>query len=188
MKNNEYIIFTGGAKKFYDVEIRKISAHVIGIVFRDEVPTQSTMRGFTWYMGAVALGHYEQFSTVYRYYADKSMYQLSDDGSAFVPMVTFASNGGTLNGELTQNVSNYSDIVVPTPIDDENWSFQNWSPIVPTSGIIHENETYNAVFEYIGTPPVPEPTIEERLESAETDIADAQSGLAEVYEIVLGGV
>ena len=185
MKN--YIVFENGAKKFPCwVET---SGNIVTLHFTDTVPAESTMRGFTWHHTDEApASDYTDYVTVYRYDSDNDIYQLSNDGSVFVPTVTLTSNGGTLNGELMQNVSNYSDIVVPTPVDDENWEFKNWNPAIPTSGEIYANETYEAVFEYIGTPPVPEPTVEERLESAETDIVDTQTGLAEVYEIVLGGV
>lgn len=158
-----YFKFGNGATK-YQGHIKSKTANIITIEFDSTVPQKTTVdgKGATWYNdGDFAMGDYSGFTTPYCWH--DGIYQLSNDGSVFVPTIRFTSSGGTLTGEAVQHVSSYSDLVVPTPVDDENWEFQNWNPSVPTSGVIHENETYQAVFEYIGTPPVPEPTMEQRV-------------------------
>ncbi len=59
--------------------------------------------------------------------------------------------GGTLNGEKKQVVKNYEDLVIPTPIPNENYEFIGWSPKIPTSGKIENSTTFTALFKYIPT-------------------------------------
>jgi hypothetical protein len=85
MENTQYLIFTGGKKKFYDVEINKVSENVISIKFGGEIPSESTMRGFLWYYNDKPLGNYEEYTTIYRYDGVVGIYQLSKDGSVYIP-------------------------------------------------------------------------------------------------------
>lgn len=161
MNNIQYLIFTGGTKKFYNVEINQISEHVISIKFNDDVPAESTMRGFMWYYNNKPLGNYVDYTTVYRYDRDQSIYQLSNDGSIYVPpappappetvTVTFATtDGGELTGETSYTVpyqSTMNDVVVPAAVADEHYDFIGWSPEIVETDVLTEDRVYTAMFE-----------------------------------------
>lgn len=91
---------------------------------------------------------YSGYSTIYRQIDGGA--QFSNDGSAFIPRVTFSSGtGGTLNGESTQEAHNYEDLEIPTPEPAENYVFSGWKPEIPASGEISDDQRFRAVFEYI---------------------------------------
>lgn len=99
-------------------------------------------------MGKDDAWDYSGYSTVYRQ-IDGGM-QFSNDGSVFVPQITFsADTGGTLNGESTQEAHNYEDLEIPTPEPAENYVFSGWKPEIPASGEISDDQRFRAVFEYI---------------------------------------
>lgn len=152
------------SKNIIQCVVKKVSSNVVSISFADKIVIDTS--GFHLYMDAECKNDiggttYEKFKTIYRNDEETSKingYQLSDDGSVYsepVPIVKFNSNnGGTLDGELVQNVFNYEDLVVPTPIADENYEFSEWIPKIPSSGEINGNISFSAVFNYV-------PTIEE---------------------------
>lgn len=66
--------------------------------------------------------------------------------------VTFvASNGGSLSGSTSQTVENYEDLDIPIATPSENYTFDGWSPEIPTSGEIDSNKTFTAMFTYVET-------------------------------------
>lgn len=80
----EYIIFTNGMKRF-PCWVSRIE-NVVSLHFKDDIPSKSTMRGFTWHYSNISEPcDYTEFSTVYRY--ENGIYQLSNDGSVYVEPV-----------------------------------------------------------------------------------------------------
>lgn len=99
-------------------------------------------------MGKDDAWDYSGYSTIYRQIDGGA--QFSNDGSVFVPQITFsADTGGTLNGESTQEAHNYEDLEIPTPEPAENYVFSGWKPEIPASGEISDDQRFRAVFEYI---------------------------------------
>lgn len=99
-------------------------------------------------MGKDDAWDYSGYSTVYRQIDGGA--QFSNNGSIFIPQVTFSSEaGGTLNGESTQEAHNYEDLEIPTPEPAENYVFSGWKPEIPASGEISDDQRFRAVFEYI---------------------------------------
>ena len=99
-------------------------------------------------MGKDDAWDYSGYSTVYRQIDGGA--QFSNNGSIFIPQVTFSSGaGGTLNGESTQEAYNYEDLEIPTPEPAENYVFSGWEPEIPASGEISDDQRFRAVFEYI---------------------------------------
>ena len=134
---------------------------------------------------------YKSFTTLYR--NDESTeqykgYQLSNDGSVYVkPLrrVTFnAGVGGRLDGDTVQEVYNYEDLIIPTPIADTDYEFTAWVPEIPASGEIDTNKSYTANFASLLPPPEPEPTLEERVSTIEEENAILTSCVLEMSEVV----
>ena len=136
-----------GLKTEYPVEFSIINDHIVQVL--GKVPTKTN--GFTlsrfdkednW--------DYKDYTTVYKTLEDGL--QFSNDGSVYTPTITFtASGGGSLEGESVQVVSNYNELVIPTPVPSENYEFVSWIPEIPTEGNITESATYDAVFSYVPT-------------------------------------
>ena len=107
----------------------------------------------------------------------------SNDGSVYVEplkVVTFnAGFGGTLDGTTRQEVYNYEDLIIPTPIADTDYEFTAWNPEIPLSGEIDGNKNFTAVFaSTLPEPEVePEPTLEERITVVESDIQKINEAL-----------
>ena len=118
---------------------------------------------------------YKDYTTIYRELDGEI--QFSNDGTVWVKpkmKINFYTNdGGTLEGETVQEVYNYEELVIPTPVADENYEFTGWSPEIPESGEIDVNKSYTAIFTST-LPPEPEtepiPTIEERVATLENDV------------------
>lgn len=78
-----YIIFTNGTKKF-SCWVERFK-NIVVLHFKDDIPSKSTMRGFTWHYSDISEPcDYTEFSTVYRYDSAAGIYQMSDDGSVYV--------------------------------------------------------------------------------------------------------
>jgi hypothetical protein len=125
---------------------------------------------------------YTNYRTVYR--EVENGVQFSCDGSIFIPptpTVSFNTNGGgTLDGEVKQEVWKYEDLVIPTPIANENYEFSYWSPEIPENGKIESNKTFTAIFTSTLPPePEPEPSsdLESRVLTLEEDIKKINSAL-----------
>ena len=64
--------------------------------------------------------------------------------------ITFNTNdGGSLNGETSQTVEYYEDLIIPTVTTSENYVFDGWSPTIPSSGYVDSNKTFTAMFTYV---------------------------------------
>lgn len=137
------------------------SENIVTLKFKDKVVVNTS--GFHCYLDKeceydIGGSSYEDFTTIYRddeETAKYNGYQLSNDGSVWakeVPEITFvAGTGGTLDGETKQKALSYEDLVIPTPVSEENYKFVEWNPAIPVEGEIDENKTYNALFEYVET-------------------------------------
>lgn len=91
----------------------------------------------------------------------------------------YANEGGSLDGETVQFVTDYSELVIPTPVADDNYTFARWEPEIPTEGEIDSSNTYfYAVFEDV-TP--------DRLNILENELGNTQLAIAELYEMTLLG-
>ena len=91
---------------------------------------------------------YSGYATVYRQIEGGA--EFSNDGSVFVPQITFSAGaGGALTGESAQKAHNYEDLEIPTPEPAENYVFSGWEPEIPASGEISDDQRFRAVFEYI---------------------------------------
>ena len=128
----------------------------------------------------VVQGNYEQYKYIYNKESDGVTVTLTtDENDVFVevkPSVTFsASVGGTINGETVQTVDTYAELVIPTPIANENYKFVEWSPSIPNKGDITESVSFVAIFEYV-------PTEEELLSQLEIMKQDKISELSSACE------
>ena len=104
----------------------------------------------------VVQGNYEQYKYIYNKESDGVTVTLTTDkNDAFVevkPSVTFsASVGGIIDGETVQTVDTYAELVIPTPIANENYKFVEWSPSIPNKGDVTESVSFVAIFEYVPT-------------------------------------
>lgn len=102
------------------------------------------------------IGDYSLYTTLYREVdSENNVYQYSNDESVYVkPKYTVkftADFGGSLDGETEQSVSDYEDLITPTPSPEENYEFAYWTPEIPTSGTVDCNKTFIAYFTYVPT-------------------------------------
>lgn len=73
-----------------------------------------------------------------------------------------ATEGGYLDGEIRQIVSDYSELVIPEPVASKDYKFVSWYPEIPTEGPIDISlDEFTARFEY---------TLPERVASLEEDM------------------
>ena len=104
-----------GENAIHKIEFNKVSKNIVSI--KGALPAQTN--GFTLSREGRKDGwDYKEYTTIYRE-ADGEI-QFSNDGSVYVepvPQVNFYTNGGgTLEGETMQEVHNYEELVVPTPM------------------------------------------------------------------------
>lgn len=127
-------------------------------------------------------GVYREFNTIYR--NDETTekyngYQLSNDGSVYtppVPKIYFYSDfGGKLEGETTQQVRRYEELVIPTPIPDENYVFKAWNPEIPKSGEIDSDKSYHATYTYV--PPLSEVKENKKYELQNASAQEVDKGI-----------
>lgn len=129
----------------YPISFRNLSETICQIT--GEFPVKAG--GFTLSrMGKDDAWDYSGYSTVFRQIEGGA--QFSNDGSVFVPQITFlAGAGGTLAGETAQEAYNYEELIIPTPEPAENYVFSGWEPEIPASGEISDSQRFLAVFEYV---------------------------------------
>lgn len=171
MLNLKYI----GESISYPISFQNISNTICQIA--GEFPVKAG--GFTLSrIGKDDAWDYSEYKTVYRQIDGGA--QFSNDGSVFVPQITFSAGaGGTLAGETAQEAYNYEDLEIPTPEPAENYVFSGWEPEIPFSGKITENQSFRAVFEYI-------PTLEEVQEDKVSEMNSAmESAIAYGAEVQL---
>lgn len=166
-----YIKIINAEEKYYGTII-PINNNIIEV---KNIP--KTLDGFYLYndKNDKLIGDYSTYTTLYREIDNKNnIYQYSNNESVYVQpkyKITFdAQAGGSLEGETEQFVSNYKDLVIPTPIADENYEFVCWEPEIPELGIININKTFVAKFSYI-------PTLDDVKENKVTEMNNIQQSI-----------
>lgn len=134
---------------------------------------------------------YSEYKTVYKE-IDGGV-QFSNDNSIYVeavPVVNFYTNGGgVLDGAISQEVKTYEELIVPTPIADENYEFSCWSPEIPTSGEIETlHKSFTAIFASTLPDPEPKPTVEDRLSAVEEQSATLALTVDSILTDVIPGL
>lgn len=176
MLNLQYV----NEKTYYQISFKYLSENIVQITGNFPIKT----KGFSLSrIGSpeVIIGNYSEYKTVYKEVENGAMF--SNDGSVYVEplkVVTFnAGFGGTLDGTTRQEVYNYEDLIIPTPIADTDYEFTAWNPEIPLSGEIDGNKNFTAVF--VSTLPETEvenePTLEERITVVEVDIQKINEAL-----------
>lgn len=137
-----------GEKNIYEVEFEKLNRHVVQITREFPVKT----KGFVIFRDGKEddAWDYTGFKTLYL--RTEGGAQFSDDGSVYtapVPTVAFTvGQGGTIDGEILQSVSRYEDLVIPSPVADENYEFAGWEPEIPDAGVVDGDTAFEAKFTY----------------------------------------
>lgn len=174
MLNLQYI----NEKTYYPIEFSYISENIVMITGDFPIKT----KGFTLSrVGSpeIIIGNYTDYKTVYKEIENGAMF--SNDDSVYVEplkVVTFSAGiGGILDGTTRQEVYNYEDLVIPTPLASENYEFAFWAPEIPLSGDVESNKSFTAVFNSTLPEPDPEPTLEERMTVFEEDIKKINNAL-----------
>lgn len=153
------LVFLSDPSVIYNGELSKINDNILRIKFTSKVPTEEElmtgMNIINEHNGKV-MSFKEDFKTIYRTYEDnKNVIELSNNCSVWVkPLIKVdfkVNTGGTLDGECIQEVYNYEELKVPTPIANKNYSFVKWSPEITENGEIESNKVFTAVFEYVPT-------------------------------------
>lgn len=179
MLNMTYV----GENAIHKIEFNKKSRHIVSV--KGTLPAQTN--GFVLSReNAKDKWDYKDYTTVYRVLDGEIWF--SNDGSVYVetvPKVRFYnSEGGTLEGERVQEVKNYEDLKIPTPVTEENYEFTGWNPEIPDSGEIDGNKSYTAIFISTLPPPEPEPTLEERVAAVEKNNAMLTECVLEMSGVV----
>ena len=182
------IVFIKKPDKVYDGQFSQIGEHQVRLIFTDSIPSDSVLlSGFNLvneYNGVIQTKR-PDYTYLYRKYEDNpNQIELCNDGIAWVKpeiKVSFhVNNGGTLDGETEQVVDTYEELVVPTPVADENYKFVKWNPEIPKSGIIEKSITFVAEFEYIPTEEeIAEQAKQERIAELNDKIAELKTSLTE---------
>ena len=183
------LTYVGESSK-YKIEFKKMSEHIVSI----KGSLKAKTKGFTLSReGKNDAWDYKDYTTVYRELDGEI--QFSNDGSVWVkplPKVNFYTNGGgTLEGEVLQEVYTYEELVIPTPVPNEDYEFTGWNPEIPESGEIEENRSYTAVFVSTLPPPEPEPTLEDEVHALKDSVAALEENnimLTETVDSILTDV
>ncbi len=171
----------------YKIEYKKHSKNVVEIV--GDIPVKTT--GFILSReGKNDNFDYSAFKTIYRKLEKSILF--SNDGSEYIepiPVVSFYTNGGgILEGALSQEVRTYEEVIVPTPIANDDYGFTCWSPEIPESGEIVGNKSFTAIF--TSTIPVPEPepvpSLEEEVTALKKSVSTLESDV-QAINTALGG-
>ena len=170
-----YIKFKDAKKLVQGNVSLNANGNIVTLKFKDNVVVDTS--GFEVYLDADKvhkIGVYTDFTTLYRNDEETAKYngyQLSNDGSVYEkPKLTvrfIAGGGGELIGITEQSVYNYEELVVPTPVANEDYVFTQWNPEIPESGEVDKNKTFTAVFVSTLPPPEPEPSLEDRVAMVE---------------------
>lgn len=166
-----YIKFADSNTLVQGTVIPESNGNIVTLKFKDNVVVDTS--GFEVYLDADKvhkIGVYTDFATLYRNDEETAKYngyQLSNDGSVYAPTtpnVSFYTNGGgVLAGQTTQEVNDYSELVIPKPIANNDYEFTQWSPEIPKSGKVESNKSFTAIFTSTLPVPEPEPSLEERV-------------------------
>ncbi len=174
-----------GESTIHKIEFNRVNDHVVSV--KGSLPAQTN--GFTlsrenkkdnW--------DYKDYTTIYRELDGEI--QFSNNGEVWVkplPKVNFYTNGGgTLEGETVQEVYNYEELVIPTPVANDNYEFTQWSPEIPTNGGIEGNKSFTAVFTSTLPPPEPVPTLEDEVTALKESVSTLESDVKAIND-ALGG-
>ena len=182
------IVFIKEPNIIYDGQFSQIGEHQVRLIFEDAVPANDILlSGFNLvneYNGIVQTKRTD-YIYLYRVYEDNpQQVELCNNDIQWVKpevKVTFsASDGGSLDGELVQVVEKYEELIVPTPVENENYKFVKWSPEIPTSGDVEKDVTYVAEFEYVPTEAeLAEQAKQERIQELNSQIVSLKEELAE---------
>ena len=183
------LTYVGESSK-YKIEFKKMGEHIVSI----KGSLKAKTKGFTLSReGKNDAWDYKDYTTVYRELDGEI--QFSNDGSVWVkplPKVSFNTNGGgTLEGEVLQEVYTYEELVIPTPIASEDYEFTGWNPAIPESGEIDGNKSYTAVFVSTLPPPEPKPTLEDEVHALKDSVAALEENnimLTETVDSILTDV
>jgi hypothetical protein len=156
-------------KKSYPVSFDIVSSNIVKIVGDFPIKTKGFILTRIGNPDAFT-GDYSEYTTVYKEIEGGALF--SNDGSIYVepiPIVNFYTDGrGALDGVVSQEAKTYEELLVPTPIANENYEFAYWSPEIPNSGEIETlNKSFIAIFKSTLPEPEPEPTLEERVIAVE---------------------
>ena len=165
-----------GENTIHKIEFNRKNSHIVSI--KGLLPAET--KGFILSReGKKDNWDYKDYTTIYRELDGEI--QFSNDGSVYVepiPKVSFYTNGGgSLDGEAFQEVKNYEELVVPTPVADENYEFTQWSPEIPESGEIEGNKAFTAIFNSTLPESDPVPTLEDRVAVLESDVRNINDAL-----------
>lgn len=152
--------------KFYPItSFRNISDHVVEV--KGEIPYLSY--GFEIYNDAkLVIGRYAKHTTLYRH--TEEGLQFSDNHSVWIPTITFKSNGGELQGDLVQHVTDWKYVRLPQPVASDTWKFNGYDHYPPVSGLIREDDTFTAEFIYIPPEPTPIEVLEKKIDAVAADV------------------
>lgn len=183
------LTYVGESSK-HKIEFKRLNEHVVSV--KGSLPAQTN--GFTLSREEKKdAWDYKDYTTIYRELDGEI--QFSNDGSVWVkplPKVSFNTNGGgTLEGEVLQEVYTYEELVIPTPIASEDYEFTGWNPTIPESGEIDGNKSYTAVFVSTLPPPEPEPTLEDEVHALKDSVAALEENnimLTETVDSILTDV
>ena len=172
-------------KKNYEVSFSIISPHIVKLEGNFPAKTNGFILSRIGNPEAFS-GDYSDYTTVYRELDGAVLF--SNDGSIWIepiPKVTFGAGvGGKLDGIIEQEAKDYSELVIPTPVPDENYEFEGWNQDIQTEGKIEHNISFYATFKSLLPPPEPEPSIEERVTSVEEQNAMLTSCVLEMSEVI----
>ena len=167
-----------GESTVHKIEFNRKNEHIVSV--KGSLPAQTN--GFKLSReGKKDNFDYKDYTTIYRKMDGEI--QFSNDGSVYVepiPKVSFYTNGGgSLEGETVQEVKNYEELVIPTPVASENYEFTKWNPAIPATGNIESDQRFTACFVYV-------PTLEEVQETKVTEMnAIQQTVIQEGLDITL---
>lgn len=161
MLNLQYV----NEKTYYEINFKYISENIIQIIGNFPIKEKGFILSK---IGdpQIMIGDYSEYITVYKEIEDGAMF--SNNSSIFTPKINFyTGGGGSLDGEITQEVNTYEELIIPTCIPNENYEFVKWEPSILLSGKIDSNKTFTAIFASTLPEPDSEPTVEERLTAVE---------------------
>lgn len=138
-------------KTSYNISFKKIGSHIVQIT--GDFPVKE--KGFICFRveNDEDSWDYSNYKTIYR--EIEGGVQFSDDGSVYsepaIEVFFRAGNGGRLEGETCQQAKEYTSLIVPDPVPEDNYVFKGWEPEIPKSGKIDDSITFLAVFQYVPT-------------------------------------
>lgn len=166
-------------KKNYQVSFEKLNENHVKIL--GDIPLKTNGFILTRINEPEAFtGDYSDYTTVYKEIDGGVIF--SNDGSVEpIPIINFDTDGGgILDGAVMQKSNNYEDLIIPTPIANENYEFTEWIPEIPLSGKIESDNSFTAIFKSTLPEPKPEPSLEDRVGVVEEDIAKINEALGGV--------